>query len=130
MCDRPWETMTDADFEAMLARSVPDTVAWRLRGRRCPGRARPVRILFGMALCAITLNFWCLNYILPAIGTVLLLSFRALRFRLLGGSFPVSADPRNCIPRHPEYDDFALRHRAPAVTTTLTVINAVLLLAL
>ena len=25
MCDRPWETMTDADFEAMLARSVPDT---------------------------------------------------------------------------------------------------------
>ena len=24
MCDRPWETMTDADFEAMLARSVPD----------------------------------------------------------------------------------------------------------
>ena len=25
MCDRPWETMTDADFEAMLAQSVPDT---------------------------------------------------------------------------------------------------------
>ena len=57
MCDRPWETMTDADFEAMLARSVPDTppeeiVAWKqaleaqgiqlflLSNSRRPGRAQ------------------------------------------------------------------------------------------
>ena len=57
MCDRPWETMTDADFEAMLARSVPDVppeeiVAWKqaleaqgiqlflLSNSRRPGRAQ------------------------------------------------------------------------------------------
>ena len=34
--------------------------------------ALPTLALGGMALCAVTLNFWCLNYILPAIGTVLL----------------------------------------------------------
>lgn len=45
------------------------------------------RILFGMALCAITLNFWCLNYILPAIGTVLLLlGFRTLRRKTAGSA--------------------------------------------
>ena len=32
MCDRPWETMTDADFEAMLARSVGATVLGTLVG--------------------------------------------------------------------------------------------------
>lgn len=39
------------------------------------------RILIGITLTAITLNFWCLNYILPAIGTTLqLLGFRTLRY--------------------------------------------------
>ena len=38
------------------------------------------RILLGLALCSVTLNFLCLNYILPAVGMLLLLlGFRALR---------------------------------------------------
>ena len=65
MCDRPWETMTDADFEAMLARSVPDTppeeivaevTPWRRadvhREHHPLGRAdeyRPLRRLFPAA---------------------------------------------------------------------------------
>lgn len=36
-----------------------------------PWRKAMSRVLIGMALCAITLNFWCLNYILPAVGMVL-----------------------------------------------------------
>lgn len=80
MCDRPWETMTDADFEAMLAQSVPDMPPEEIVAEVTPWRRAMNRILFGMALCTITLNFLCLNYILPAIGTVLLLlGFRALR---------------------------------------------------
>ena len=70
MCDRPWETMTDADFEAMLARSVPDVPPEEIVAEVTPWRRAMNRILFGMALCAITLNFLCLNYILPAVGTV------------------------------------------------------------
>ena len=92
MCDRPWETMTDADFEALLARSGPDTPPEEIVADVTPWRRAMNRILFGMALCAITLNFWSLNYILPAIGTVLLLlGFRALRRenRWLGGCFAV-----------------------------------------
>ena len=112
MCDRPWETMTDADFEAMLARSVPDTPPEEIVADVTPWRRAMNRILFGMALCAITLNFWCLNYILPAIGTVLLLlGFRALRRenRWLGGCFAVTVIRAACFFRHadPEYDDFA-----------------------
>lgn len=80
MCDRPWETMTDADFEAMLARSVPDTPPEEIVAEVTPWRRAMERVLFGLALCMVTLNFWCLNYLLPAIGTVLLLlGFRALR---------------------------------------------------
>ena len=93
MCDRPWETMTDADFEAMLARSVPDVPPEEIVAEVTPWRRAMNRILFGMALCAITLNFLCLNYILPAIGTVLLLlGFRTLRQenRWLGGCFAIT----------------------------------------
>lgn len=38
------------------------------------------RVLWGLALCSLTLNFACLDYILPGIGFMLmLLGFRALR---------------------------------------------------
>ena len=38
------------------------------------------RIVWGIGLLTVTLNFWCLNYLLPAVGVVLLwLGFRALR---------------------------------------------------
>lgn len=135
MCDRPWETMTDADFEAMLARSVPDTPPEEIVAEVTPWRRAMNRILFGMALCAITLNFLCLNYILPAIGTVLLLlGFRALRQenRWLGGCFAITVVRAAYFFMTLILNTTILQSAVftPAVTTALTAVNAVLLLAL
>lgn len=135
MCDRPWETMTDADFEAMLARSVPDTPPEEIVAEVTPWRRAMNRILFGMALCAITLNFLCLNYILPAVGTVLLLlGFRALRQenRWLGGCFAITVIRAAYFFATLILNTTILQSAVftPAVTTALTAANAVLLLAL
>ena len=135
MCDRPWETMTDADFEAMLAQSVPDTPPEEIVAEVTPWRRAMNRILFGMALCAITLNFLCLNYILPAVGTVLLLlGFRTLRRenRWLGGCFAVTVIRAVYFFATLVLNTTILQSAmfTPAVTTALTAVNAVLLLAL
>ncbi len=135
MCDRPWETMTDADFEAMLARSVPDMPPEEIVAEVTPWRRAMNRILFGMALCAITLNFLCLNYILPAIGTVLLLlGFRTLRQenRWLGGCFAVTVVRAAYFFATLILNTTILQSAVftPAVTTALTAVNAVLLLGL
>lgn len=135
MCDRPWETMTDADFEAMLAQSVPDTPPEEIVAEVTPWRCAMNRILFGMALCAITLNFLCLNYILPAIGTVLLLlGFRTLRWenRWLGGCFAITVIRAVYFFATLVLNTAILQSAVftPAVTTALTAVNAVLLLAL
>ena len=135
MCDRPWETMTDADFEAMLAQSVPDTPPEEIVAEVTPWRRAMNRILFGMALCAITLNFLCLNYILPAVGTVLLLlGFRTLRRenRWLGGCFAVTVIRAAYFFATLVLNTTILQSAVftPAVTTALTAVNAVLLLAL
>lgn len=135
MCDRPWETMTDADFEAMLAQSVPDTPPEEIVAEVTPWRRAMNRILFGMALCAVTLNFWCLNYILPAIGTVLLLlGFRTLRRenRWLGSCFAVTVIRAVYFFATLILNTTILQSAVftPAVTTALTAGNAVLLLAL
>lgn len=135
MCDRPWETMTDADFEAMLAQSVPDTPPEEIVAEVTPWRRAMNRILFGMALCAITLNFWCLNYILPAVGTVLLLlGFRTLRQenRWLGSCFAVTVIRAVYFFATLVLNTTILQSAVftPAVTTALTAVNAVLLLAL
>lgn len=135
MCDRPWETMTDADFEAMLARSVPDVPPEEIVAEVTPWQRAMNRILFGMALCAITLNFLCLNYILPAVGTVLLLlGFRTLRRenRWLGGCFAVTVIRAVYFFATLVLNTTILQSAVftPAVTTALTAVNAVLLLAL
>ena len=135
MCDRPWETMTDADFEAMLAQSVPDVPPEEIVAEVTPWRRAMNRILFGMALCAITLNFLCLNYILPAVGTVLLLlGFRTLRRenRWLGGCFAITVIRAVYFFATLVLNTTILQSAVftPAVTTALTAMNAVLLLAL
>lgn len=135
MCDRPWETMTDADFEAMLARSVPDVPPEEIVAEVTPWRRAMNRILFGMALCAITLNFLCLNYILPAIGTVLLLlGFRTLRRenRWLGGCFAITVIRAAYFFATLILNTTILQSAVftPAVTTAFTAGNAVLLLGL
>lgn len=129
------ESARDDAFEALLAQSVAELPPEEIVAEVTPWRRAMNRILFGMALCAVTLNFWCLNYILPAIGTVLLLlGFRALRRenRWLGGCFAVTVIRAACFFATLILNTTILQSAVftPAVTTTLTVINAVLLLAL
>lgn len=67
-------------FEALLAQSVDELPPEEIVADVTPWRRAMNRVLSGLALCMVTLNFWCLNYLLPAIGTVLLLlGLRALR---------------------------------------------------
>lgn len=74
------ESARDDAFEALLAQSVDELPPEEIVADVTPWRRAMERVLFGLALCMVTLNFWCLNYILPAIGTVLLLlGLRALR---------------------------------------------------
>ena len=129
------ESARDDAFEALLAQSVAELPPEEIVAEVTPWRRAMNRILFGMALCAITLNFLCLNYILPAIGTVLLLlGFRTLRRenRWLGGCFAVTVIRAACFFATLILNTTILQSAVftPAVTTTLTVTNAVLLLAL
>lgn len=129
------ESARDDAFEALLAQSVAELPPEEIVAEVTPWRRAMNRILFGMALCAITLNFLCLNYILPAIGTaLLLLGFRALRRenRWLGGCFAVTVIRAACFFATLILNTTILQSAVftPAVTTTLTVTNAVLLLAL
>lgn len=72
--------LNDSDFDLLLQNTLaelpPDDVAQEVT----PWRTAMNRILTGLGLTSITLNFLCLNYLLPAIGVLLmLLGFRALR---------------------------------------------------
>ncbi len=80
MSNREWENMSENDFETLLEKTVPKLPPEDIVAEVTPWKKSVNRVLVGMALTAITLNFWCLNYILPAIGTILLLlGFRTLR---------------------------------------------------
>ena len=129
------ESARDDAFEALLAQSVAELPPEEIVAEVTPWRRAMNRILFGMALCAITLNFLCLNYILPAVGTVLLLlGFRTLRRenRWLGGCFAVTVIRAVYFFATLVLNTTILQSAVftPAVTAALTVINAVLLLAL
>lgn len=87
-------------FEALLAQSVDELPPEEIVADVTPWRRAMERVLFGLALCMVTLNFWCLNYLLPAIGTVLLLlGFRALRREnpWLGGCFVCAVLRAACV---------------------------------
>lgn len=93
MNSREWETAADKDFEAMLAHSVSDLPPEEIVRDVTPWRKSIYRVLIGLAMTTITFNFWCLNYILPAVGTILLLlGFRTLRHenRWFGSCFILS----------------------------------------
>ncbi len=83
--------MDDRELERMLQELELDAPDEELTQAVNPWRTAMNRVLWGMALCAITLNFWNLDNILPAIGMLLtLLGYRALRkengwFRLAYG---------------------------------------------
>lgn len=81
MTDRDLNNSNEQEFDALLEQSLsqlppPDSVVSAVT----PWKKAMKRILIGLAFSAITLNFLCLNYILPTIGVVLLLlGFRSLR---------------------------------------------------
>lgn len=94
------ESARDDAFEALLAQSVDELPPEEIVADVTPWRWAMERVLFGLALCMVTLNFWCLNYLLPAIGTVLLLlGFRALRREnpWLGGCFVCAVLRAACV---------------------------------
>ena len=82
----------EAEFDRLLTDSVPAPPEDIIAGIT-PWKKAMNRVLTGIALNCITLNFFYLQYILPAIGTLLcLLGFRALRRenRWFGGCYAVS----------------------------------------
>lgn len=63
------EQLADLDMTALLKSPLPN-----------PWERVTVRLLLGLGLNTITLNFFCLQYILPALGVILLVqAFRPLR---------------------------------------------------
>lgn len=75
-----WDKLSEPEFDEVLADSLPATPPDIVVEEVTPWRAAIDRVLIGMALNAITLNFLYLNYLLPFIGSVMcLLGWRALR---------------------------------------------------
>lgn len=80
MSNHEWENMSDMDFETMLECSISELPPEDIVAKVTPWKKSVNFVLAGMAFSTITLNFWFLNYILPVIGTILLLlGFRTLR---------------------------------------------------
>ena len=80
MREPDWESMDEQAFEELLESSVTQPPPEQVVAEVTPWRLATKRILTGIALTSITLNFFWLNYLLPAIGIALmLLGFRALR---------------------------------------------------
>ena len=70
----------ERDFDAMLENDIAELPPEDIVHEVTPWKRSMHRVLIGLALATLTLNFWCLNYILPTIGTLLmLLGFRTLR---------------------------------------------------
>lgn len=91
------------------------------------------RVFVGMVLTTITLNFWYLDYILPAIGTILmLLGFRILRHenRWFGSCFLVSMIRAAYFFLLLILNTTIIQSNvyASAIGTVLTVVNLLLLL--
>lgn len=91
MCETDWSHISEQDLDVLLEQSVPPPPDQIVR-QVTPWRRAMNRVLVGSVLCTLTLQFWNLQYLLPAIGTVLLLlGFRTLRqenrsFRLCFGA--------------------------------------------
>ena len=80
MTDREWDAMDEFELDELLRDSMSELPPEDVVTEVTPWKRAMKRVLVGLALCTVTLNFWCLDYILPSIGMVLaLLGFRTLR---------------------------------------------------
>ena len=72
--------MNDERLDALIESALPETPPDDAAGGITPWRKAMAQVLWGIGLCAVTLNFLALNYILPAVGAMLMLcGFRTLR---------------------------------------------------
>lgn len=75
-----WNVANDDQFEELLRMNLPDTPPDVIAYEVAPWRESMNRILVGLVLCAIQLDFLMLQYFLPTLGMfLLLLGFRGLR---------------------------------------------------
>jgi hypothetical protein len=80
MRNQEWESMNEKEFEEMLKSTILELPPEEIVESVTPWKKAIHYVLIGLALSTLTLNFWCLDYILPTIGIVLcLLGFRILR---------------------------------------------------
>lgn len=80
MREHEWGSMNENEFESMLENSFPELPSDDIVAEVTPWRKAMDRVLTGLTLCTVTLNFLWLDHILPTVGMVLLLlGFRALR---------------------------------------------------
>lgn len=80
MNEKEYIDINDTRFEAILSEAIPDKAPEEIINEVSPWRRAMKKILTGISLNALTLNVFCLQYILPAIGTVLcILGLRVLR---------------------------------------------------
>ncbi len=72
--------MNDERLDALIESAMPETPTDDAAGGITPWRKAMAQVLWGIGLCAVTLHFLALNYILPAVGAMLMLcGFRTLR---------------------------------------------------
>lgn len=80
MRNEGWRHADDIDLRTVFSESFSALPPEEMVRDVTPWKRAMNRVLIGMVLCTITLNFWYLNYILPAVGMMLwLLGLRALR---------------------------------------------------
>ncbi len=71
--------MTDMEFEKMLENELPEMPPDDISKEVNPVSTSMKRITWGFGISTVTISLWSLNYILPAIGVVIMmLGFRAL----------------------------------------------------
>ncbi|MGM9661469.1 MAG: hypothetical protein ACI3WR_00035 [Oscillospiraceae bacterium] len=100
MRDHTWESADEREFDAMLENSLPELPPAEVVQQVTPWRRAMNRVLVGLALNTITLEFCGLQYILPAAGLLLmLLGLRSLRGenRWLQGCFILTVVKAACF---------------------------------
>lgn len=80
MTEKNFDLENEKEFEELIESSLGELPPDYVTNEITPWRKATERILWGLALCSVTLHLFGLEYILPAVGMILsLLGFRSLR---------------------------------------------------
>jgi hypothetical protein len=80
MTDKQFNSLSEQEFDVYLEEIIEVPPPANLSNEFKPWRKAMNRILWGTGLTTLTLNFWNLDVIMPAIGLILLiLGYRALK---------------------------------------------------